>query len=256
MGDLLSAKNLSNKVLLVVFIAFTVLTGYFIQNSYRTFLNESEKQVVDRMYSIAQTAALQIDAGQISYLINKYKTKDALTSTSQDSIYQQLHKKLAAVAGLNEMNSPLNTLIKSDSGAYFEFIVTSSVQPYYRHSYLEFPEQLLSEYKVGGRLNVHSSENGTWLSAFAPIKNNKGQTIAIIQADRNFEEFYAAAKSKLSNDIFMSIGIFIVILVIVLRSLRSIISIEEEQKAELEKTYKLIAHKNKNIALIEMGVAL
>ncbi len=248
MGELLLVKNLSNRVLLVVFIAFSILTAYFIQNSYRSYLGESEKQLVDRMFSIAQTTALQLEPDNLDYLISNYTTKDAIRSSAQDSIYNIVHRKLAEVTSVNEMNSPLYTLVKSDSGAYFEFIVTSSMNPYFRHSYKEFPEMLLTDYEKGGRLDLHKSENGVWLSAFAPIKNRQGETIAIIQADQNFEEFYEAAKANLWKEIFISIGIFIVILAIVLRSLRAIIKIEEEQKVELENSYKLIAHKNKSIA--------
>ena len=248
MGDLLSAKNLSNRVLLIVFVAFSVLTAYFIYTSYKSYLDESEQQVVERMYSIAQTASLQIDAEELSYLIETYTTKNAISSNQHDSIYNKIHKILANVATVNELGSPIYTLVKSDSGQYFEFIATSSANPYYRHSYKEFPDALLKLYDEGGKLDVHSSENGVWLSAFAPIKNTKGQTIAIIQADKNFEEFYAAAKSKLWRNILISLGIFIVILLILLRSLRALIKIEEDQKAELEHSYKLIAHKNKSIA--------
>jgi serine phosphatase RsbU (regulator of sigma subunit) len=139
-------------------------------------------------------------------------------------------------------------MVRSNSGDYFEFIVSSSEAPYFRHTYKEFPEQLLREFEVGGKLNVHSSENGMWLSAFAPIKNNQNETIAVIQADRDFEEYYAIAKEKLFNDLLISLAIFVVILFIVLKFLRSIIKNEEKQKEELETSYKIIAHKNKDIS--------
>ena len=248
MGELLSAKNLSNRVLFVVFIAFSVLTAYFIYSAYHNYLQESESQVVDRMYSIAKTASLQIEAEELAYLLERYQEKDAITSTNQDSIYQKIHSVLKDVAEANEMESALYTLVKSKNGEYLEFIVTSSENPYYRHSYVEFPDMLLERYKDGGRLDLHTSENGKWLSAFAPIKNEKGETVAIIQADQNFESFYDKAKAKLWRNILISIGIFVVILFIVIRSLRAIISIEEEQKHELEKSYRIIASKNKNIS--------
>jgi serine phosphatase RsbU (regulator of sigma subunit) len=248
MGDFLSAKSLSNRVLLVVIVSFSILTGYFIYNSYHQFLSNSEEQVVNRLYSIAKTASLQVDGEEMEYLINKYPNKDAITTNEQDSIYSKINKQLLEVVKANEMTTSLYTMVRSKEGPYFEFIVSSSEIPYFRHSYKEFPDQLLNDFELGGKLNVHSSENGMWLSAFAPVKNDKGETVAVIQADRNFEEFYAIAKAKLVNDLLISLGIFVVILLIVLKFLRSIIKNEEEQKRELETSYKIIAHKNKDIS--------
>jgi len=248
MGDFLSAKGLSNRVLLVVIIAFSILTGYFIQNSYRQFLDNSEEQVLDRLNSIAKTASLQIEGEEMEYLIDEYPDKDDIKTNKQDSIYFKINQQLSKVVNANDMSTSLYTMIRSKDSAYFEFIVSSSNNPYFRHTYREFPEQLLQDFENGGKLNVYESENGRWLSAFAPIRNENGDTIAVLQADRNFEEFYALAKEKLINDLLVSLAIFIVILLIVLKFLRSIIKNEEEQKKELETSYKIIARNNKKIS--------
>ena len=216
MGEILYSKKLGNRVLLIVVGFITVLICYFSYNTYRTFLVNAEDYVLDKLYSLAKTTALQIDGDKHERLTESYPEMNAITSNYQDSLYLELHEKLKAVARTNEFNTPIYTLVKSKNQDYFEFVTTSSEVPFYRHSYKQFPETLVERFDVGGTLSAYESENGTWLSAFAPVKNSDGEAVAIVQVDQQFDEFKELAYDKLLRNLLASMAIAVVIIFVLI----------------------------------------
>src|SRR5690606_36366255 len=136
----------------------------------------------------------------------------------------------------------------------FQFIGTSSPYPYYRHTYKQFPHKLLEYYHTGGTLDVYKSENGIWLSAFAPIKNRKGKTVGLLQTDREFRAFIQEARAKLFKNLLFALVAFILVSIIVWRLTKRILYKEEnfkklllEQKEEIETQSNLIQESNKKL---------
>lgn len=247
MGRILSAKSLTVRISVVVFIALGVMAIYFTYNSYRAYLKTSEEHVLKQLDAIAKTTALQLDGNAHEYLSATYTQKDDIMSNDDDSVYQALHTVLKNVHDANHLNTDMYTLVWSDVGEYYEFIVVSGNSPYYRHSYMEFPRDLLDKYYDGGQLDKHKSENGTWLSAFEPIRNAKGDVVGVLMVDRKFNDFIRAAASKLTLDVGISLLILLAIGAFLFRFLRMVVKNEEEQKVELEIANRLMTSKNKAI---------
>jgi|GEM_PF-1859867 len=198
-------RNKNNNLIIWVFSGIIMLTVYFIGYSYYTNLNQSKKAVLNKLSAIVNTATSVIDGNLHHDLSSKYLTKDAITNNAQDSVYQTLHKLLKQIHLANNLQSPLYTMVYDQQKSTFEFIASSSKHPYYRHTYKQFPMALLEQHDTGGVLDTYESENGQWLSAFAPIKNLEGNVVALIQADQSFGEFINQARIELFQNITLAL---------------------------------------------------
>ena len=200
-------KVANAKLIAVVFTAMVILIAYFVANSYYNSLAKSKAEVLERLKAIVFTSAWLINGDDHDSLASTLLTKDAIVSNQQNRIYSELHHVLKTVYQTNHLESPLYTIVYYTQDSVFHFIGTSSDQPYYRHSYKNFPKDLLENYHVGGILDSYHDENGKWMSAFAPIKNSKGEVVALLQADEKFEMFITKARSELIQNTILSLVI-------------------------------------------------
>ena len=247
MGRILSAKSLSKRILVAVFFSLAIIMTYFSVSSYLAFLKNTEEHLLDKLELLANTLAISIDGQEHEALVQRFHSKDAITSNTQDSIYQKYQALLAEAARNNMINTDIYTLVFSPQDSAFNFVVTSAEKPYYMHLYEQFPKGLLDKWQEGARLGQYQSENGTWLSAFTPIKNAQGQTVAVIEVDRRFDEFRDIAFNYLIKDLGISLLIFLAVAGVLYSFLRLVIKNEEASKQELEESLALIKQKNKNI---------
>ena len=89
------------------------------------------------------------------------------------------------------MHSEIYSLFKVEEGGkthVYMGVMSSDIQ-YYKHAYISHPKELLMFYDDGAMLPSYKDEHGIWLSAFAPIKNSQGQTVAVVQVDEHFDTF-------------------------------------------------------------------
>jgi signal transduction histidine kinase len=203
----LKLKTANTKLLLVLSLGLLALVVYFIANNYFATLQKSKEEVLHRLMAISRTAALFVDGDAHQRLSNQYMVKDAITRSDQEQAYLQLHLLLAKIKNENQLETPLYTIVYYDRDSTFHFIGTSSEIPYFRHSYKNYPKELLTQHETGGILDSYKDENGHWLSAFSPIKNSKGEVVGLLEADENFEMFLARAKSKLLVNSLISLAI-------------------------------------------------
>lgn len=234
-------RNKNNSLIIWVFSGIIMLTMYFIGYSYFTNLNQSKKAVHNKLSAIVNTAASAIDGDLHHHLSNKYLVKDAITNNAQDSNYQTLHKLLEQIHHANNLQSPLYTMVYNQQKSTFAFICSSSIYPYYRHTYKQFPKALLEQHNTGGILDTYESENGRWLSAFAPIKNLKGNVVGLIQADQSFSGFISQARVELIQHIALAVFIILPFTFLLFAYVKTTLNKEE-------KNHDILLEKNDQIA--------
>ena len=246
MSDLLGKifRNRSTRILVLLFASLLILIGYFLTHSYFTQLNIHKSKILGRLEAVAKTAALQLDGNQLEYVLETYQKKDAIKTNGQDKVYQFLHRKLVEIKVSNELSSPLYTLTYDSTNGAFFFGVSSSSEPFFRHVYDHFPEELMGRYKMGGRINVYEDKNGYWLSAFAPIRNSAGKTIAVVQADQRFDEFLKSARKEIFFNIGISLVFTIILIFFLTRSMQTILANEDRLTANLMQSKLEIEQKN------------
>ncbi len=175
----------------VVILSISYLIGY----NYFRLLDASKQNVLNKLKAITCTASLQIDINTHNTLTNLWRFKNDPVENTEE--YTYLQAQLKTIHEVNKLESPMYTLVYDSTSRLFEFIVTTSDTPYFRHDYVHFPSALIDNFEEGSVLDVYESENGEWLSAFAPIKDTHGKAIALIEADENFSDFKASVNRQL-----------------------------------------------------------
>src|SRR5690606_27552300 len=129
----------------------------------------------------------------------------------------------------NKLTSRIFTLFYDDEERIFLFVLSSdSSQVTFRHKYEMFPDSLLINKDIGGKLNRYDSETGEWISAFYPIKNSIGQTVGLIQADVEFGDFRKRAWASFKTQALISFGVILVIALILYPYVRSVLKEDEK----------------------------
>ncbi|KAA3646062.1 MAG: hypothetical protein DWP98_10375 [Bacteroidetes bacterium] len=239
-------QNHSTRVLTLLFFALLILIGYFLGHSYYVQLGIHKNKVISTLNAVTSTAAAQIDANQLDYVLSTYPKKNDIQSNTQDGVYELLQKQLLKVKDQNHINTALYTLTYDPANDLFYYGVTTSENPFYRHPYKNYPKILKEKYEEGGTIDVYRDSNGHWISAFAPIKNEAGVTIAIVQADWRFDEFLETAQSEIFKNIWISIAFTVVVLFFLIRSMRSILATEDQLTAHLIQSKLELEQKNQD----------
>jgi len=121
------------RVMAFTLIAVVVIATFITVNNYYTQISIFEEKELTKLKGIASTLAMQIEAEEHLTLLNRYEEKDDLQSTSADSLYYSMHKKLKNAQEVNELDSPIYTMVYDSSRHKFCLAVTSAKYPYWKH---------------------------------------------------------------------------------------------------------------------------
>ena len=225
--------NTSTRVLTLVFVFITIIAAYLVFNDYYTQLRLYQDKELSKMRSIANTLVLQIEGDELQYLFATYPNKDDIAENDQDSIYSSLRQVLEHGQEINMIETELYTMTYDKPSDCFLFGVSTS-EPIFRHSYKEYPAALLDNYTEGGSLEPYKDENGNWLSAFAPIKNSKGEVVGILMVDERFDSFILSARKLIFKDILISLLVIGLIAILLTQAVRALLRKEELLKRKSE----------------------
>ena len=239
-------QNHSTRVLTLLFVSLLFLIGYFLGHSYFVQLDIHKHKIISTLNAVSTTAAVQIDANQLDYVLGVYKNRDDIKDNKQDGVYNLLHTQLLKIKEQNNINTALYTLTYNEDKDVFYYGVSTSEIPFYRHEYSHYPPILKEKYHKGGTIDVYKDENGHWISAFAPIKNSSGKTIAIVQVDRRFDEFLEETRLEIFKNIGLSLIVTLIILFFLIRSMSSILIKEDHLTANLIQSKLELEQKNQD----------
>jgi signal transduction histidine kinase len=231
-------KNPSSRIFWVVLIGYAVVCLYFTLWQYYRQCNQAEESALLRLEGIANSLALQIDADAHKKITEKYTTKDAILYNTQDTNYYKLHYALRRNFEANMLKSPTYTMVFDTTQKVFEFIATSSDSPYYRHVYDSFQPVLKAKYTEGGIIPMYMDRFGMWISAFAPIRNGKGETVGIVMVDEQFDIFMARAREAAWRNLAVALFIILPVILLLIYMLRRMIFREARLKKKLEEAYE------------------
>ncbi|MBL4624415.1 MAG: SpoIIE family protein phosphatase, partial [Flavobacteriales bacterium] len=237
------------RILVIIFMCLIALTGFFLGHGYYTQIGLYEKAELNRLNGVARTLSLQINGDAHQWLYGNFKAKDAIKTSDQDSIYNAIHNCLQRAQIQNEINTDIYTMVYEADEDAFRFVVTSGESPYFRHQWLNFKPEHVASYHVGSSIHPYEDEHGTWLSAFSPILNSESTVVGVIQVDQEFDPFIEMARASIMKDTLGCIFVFFVIAFFLLKSIKTILSKEEEmineiinQKHEIEeKSHEIMA---------------
>ena len=213
------------------------------------------------MKAVVSTAANLIDSKLHQQLSEQYKTRNEITESESDERYNTIHQLLRMIHEANDLETDMYTMILDSASQKYEFIVTSSPKPYFRHSYTLYPKELSEKIDAVTTFDLYESENGRWLSAAAPIVNLEGKTVALVQADTRFDSFIAEARDALIRRLAITVALILPVImlfsfylrrltlqnIIIQRNLLSKIATIERQKKTIEDINESLIQSNKRI---------
>jgi signal transduction histidine kinase len=235
--QILETKSPARLIFTFVILSFAGLTIFFISQHYISTIRQVETQTLERLYSVANTIALQIDGEEHAQMMHLHQSKDAIKDKNGDIIYAKIHQTLKNNLIAADLKSPIYTYVYDDHSKTFNFGVTSSEQPYFRHQYSSPPDELIANREKGGKITTYKDEFGHWLSAFVTIKNKQGSVVAILQVDEKFDTFINYINEKTVRNSIIGLIVFSILSFFLLQYLKKILAQEQKAKEQLSKAY-------------------
>lgn len=179
-GVSLSARLISLiTTVVVVTLALTTWRIYVDRN------RSLEDDLGQRLLSIVQTAALTIDGAKHEEIV---APEDAAIPEFLD-----LRAHLRQVQSANGLDSSIYTLRRI--GNMTEFVVMTDEMPYIGNRY-HLRTEMLPVFEQGrsAYTRLYTDEHGEWISAYAPIRDDAGAVVGILDLDYHAETFQAASR--------------------------------------------------------------
>ncbi len=190
----------------ILSLLFVALLGNFILFKYS--LKSQFDEFRDKLRVIAQTAALSIDAEQLS---NIPLNPEGINTLSFRGIAVQLLK----IKQANSLVRYIYIMAETDTPGVLQFIVdpdaltSKTVKakatsfPGDSYDARSFPEMLKSFKEPGVDANLSTDEWGKFLSGYAPIFDKDNNPVAILGIDIDASDVYFAQKELLLRGVFV-----------------------------------------------------
>ncbi len=240
-------ENTTGRIMLLLLSSLILIAVAFITYTYYSQLNASRIAKISKLQSIARSLSSEINGDLHQKLLHDFPSKDAITTSVEDDYYRDVHDLLARAQSVNKVKSDIYTLCYDEVSDAFFFGITSAKMPYYRHKWKHYDAAHITLYNTGTAIGPYTDENGVWLSAFAPITNGLGETVAIVQVDEPFDFFIAEAKKKVLYQLGIILILLISLAMAMLHLVQHILRKEEKMKILLSRQRSEIEQKNRDV---------
>ncbi|MBK9736258.1 MAG: HAMP domain-containing histidine kinase [Saprospiraceae bacterium] len=228
-------KNPRIRLILILvsssFLLLWLLIGFLY---YRFAFSKYEANTLIRLQGIANSVASQMDGDLHEKLLQQHPEIDTIQALQEDTIYHKLHVILRNNHQAHMLHSPIYTLVMTDNKKYYEFGATSEIKPYFRNRYSSYHTSLNEQYNNGGIIHMYKDEFGMWLSAFSPLKNRKGETVAVVMVDERFDIFVQSTRNEMLETLLYSGAIFLLMMTGLFWVLKNILSRENRDRYAIE----------------------
>ena len=187
----------------------TLIFLYFLISNISYFLNERkdiEAEFTEFTYAVANTLAPHIPAEKLKY-ISSNSDVDKEEFQSIRSILETAQKS----NGLGE--DQLYILRPTEEDDVYLFVVMLQKNSFISAIYRP-PDEVKPLYKQAAqgepqRIPMFTDDNGSFIASLAPIKNAAGETVAILEVDRNINQYLDAVKRNTLYNISIETLLFL-----------------------------------------------
>jgi signal transduction histidine kinase len=240
----MSNRSRFNILWIITGLTISVI-AYLISFNYYHALELSQRSVLERLKAITLTASLQINGNIHQQLVKKWiKEVDSIEKSYE---YQLLHQQLAEIHRASELEAPLYTIFYDSASERLEYGITSSSLNQFRQRIVYYPEVLLGKFELGGVLHSYPTEIGEVLSAFAPIKNEKSETVALLVADQSCSAFTTDAHTELTRQSVLAVATVLPFVLLLFFFTRKFLREQKKYEQNLQKHQTAIINQSKII---------
>ena len=219
-----------------LFVAVTLLAvGLVGEVLYERQKRETEATLGALLLNIARTGAYLIDPAQ--HLVVQR------TLTQQTSAYLRVRQALSIVQDENRIETPVYTLTDYDAEKrQARFMVTSRGpgapgEPYPLVPALIEPLGRAFRDNIATHTAIYRNQSGTWITAFAPIRNGPGPPIAVLDVDYSVTVYLsrlAAARNTIIGASLLGAMAALILGVIVARRVTGPITVLTQTAARVQ----------------------
>jgi hypothetical protein len=179
-------------------LLFWVALGNFIFNQYR--LRDTFNQTRERLISIVTNAALAIDYQELLEV--------PLQLTGDSSLaYREISEKLETIKQANPSLKYVYIMATTDQPGILQYVVDAdpapqiitsrspSALPGDKYDARGLPEMLAAYSGPAADKKINSDAWGSFISAYAPIRDSDGRAVAILGVDIEVDWIYALQKN-------------------------------------------------------------
>ena len=230
-------KKPTNRILVLVSVGYLLITAYFTVWNYRRQSEQYEERSLFRLEGIANALALQISGDLHRQVVARYPLHDAVLFNTQDTDYYNLHYILRRNYEANMLETPTYTMVFDSLSRNFQFIATSNDAPYFRHVYHSSHPILQERFTEGGKIPMYKDQFGMWLTAFAPVRDSHGNSVAVVMVDEKFDAFAAKAQNLALRNLAIALCLILPVIILLFLGLRRLLFRENRIKKRLEDAY-------------------
>ncbi|PHR43165.1 MAG: hypothetical protein COA32_16760 [Fluviicola sp.] len=231
----------------IIYVMIVLVSLFFILFGYYNQLSVQENRQYDKLKGIVSSIAINIDGDNHFELMQRYSSKEEIKDVNQDSIYLNINTLIGKAVKLNDLNSAMYTLVYSKEKDVFKYGVRSDTYIDYKNEYKKYPKILKKKMDVGGTIPMYETENGIWLSAFHPIKNSNGETVAVLEADIDFSEFKSKVNSTYMRQALVAILVVLLIAFLLLPYSRKVLRDDDLKKKRFMQQKLIIEQSHREI---------
>lgn len=181
---------------------------------------------------IANAVSFKISGEDHLDLMKKYPDRNNIDNLKTDSVYQMYHQMLAMTVEMKDISTQMYTLTFDSINQEFIFGINSGKDPLWMERYSDYPDKLKAFYNSGAIVESYSDQSGNWISAFHPIYDKNGTTVAILQVDETMETFRSRARSQVWSGILIILAIIIIVGTLMFFSVKNILARQERLRLE------------------------
>lgn len=238
--------NLATRMMLIIYLSIIFITTFFIVFSYYNELSLQEQRQYDKLSAVVSSMAVNINGDEHEALMQRYDSDQERDQIKNDPVYRKISNTLGAIVKENDL-SPMYTLVYDAENDGFVYGVRSDDFIDFKNTYQLAPKELRENMETGGVLPMYMSENGSWLSAFHPIRNGNGRVVALLEADIEFSEFKSLVNERYFKEVLVALGVIILLALIFIPYARKVLSADEKQKKLTLHQKLTIESKNRDI---------
>lgn len=168
-------RSLSSKIRAVIFISVLCCVGLIGWFTYFIGKSELEMSLKDSLEMIVSTGSVFLNGN----------THQSITSVDSDA-YRELRSILLRIKKSSGLEAPLYTLKRSEGRNEVVCVITTEPMNLLGATY-KMREEMHAVFRKGVTTssNFYETPAGIWISAYSPIKNDLGQVVAMLKAQRH-----------------------------------------------------------------------
>ncbi len=179
-------SSLAYKVYLIVISSIAscaLLIGVYYYVESKTLIRE---EIGDELQKKARTVAVKIDGNLL----------DSMTSP-QDFFYEMQKIYLPEIKSQNDIEVPIN-IFKRKTSTYASLVLTTEPNNLFGAEYRINPT-MKQAFNTGKTIYspIYADKDGTWISAYSPVKNKDGLTVGVLELNREIGYYIRALGVRL-----------------------------------------------------------